>query len=857
MEDTNRSHIYLAALLHDIGKFYQRADSGSTATSDYLDGAKQLEHVVLPSYKGQLTHKHCLWTAQFILDHEKAFKSLKGADPWAEDENSNLLSLAAKHHLSKDQLTPWGAMIKEADCLSSGMDRDSAEAMRDDQDCGGWDAFKQKRMVSVLETVGLTKTEAECDGRSWRHLPIEPLSLIKECFPKARFSTAPNYRRQWETFVEEFKQINATDYRAFAETLLSLLMKYASCIPSSTINFPDVSLYDHMKTTAALAVCLYDVRHEEERLGREIEEPFLLVGADFSGIQSYIYQVVSKYAGKNLKGRSFYLRLLSDSIVRYLLKVTGLYQANVIYNSGGGFYLLAPNTEAVRSELAEAIHYIESRLFKAHNLSLYVAIDHIAFSKEVLMRKGDYNLGSLWGDLFVKRDHKKSAKYSTQIENDYARFFEPQDAYELDAITGETIWAKEHTTHYKQIAGEIKEITHQQIDLGKALREMDVIVISETPIAYWAQKLCVEPIQLGFYYYFLSDKELNDLSKVHRGSVDRATVVRINGTAKGVCDIIQHQLAGNDNIYSLEFYGGNIFNGQTFDRLCRRGDEQPGDEPISTHDKAFERLGVLRMDVDNLGSIFQSGIAPERVTLSRLAALSRSFDYFFSGYLNTIQQQVAPDHSFIIYSGGDDLFIVGSWDKCIMLADQIRRDFEEYTCGNLAFSLSGGIAIIPKKFPVMKGAEMSDVQEKRAKEHECVDRQGAKLTKNAISFMDMPMNWHKEYPLVERLKCEIVALLNADLIPKSFLSKVMQHAENAKVKDHCVTVYKTYWMLTYDLSRMTERYKTPGAKTLIQACIKEVCGNSATLNGNAIESNYHPIELWAFACRWAELEYRN
>ena len=31
-----RERIYLAALLHDIGKFYQRADQGSVRTSKYL-----------------------------------------------------------------------------------------------------------------------------------------------------------------------------------------------------------------------------------------------------------------------------------------------------------------------------------------------------------------------------------------------------------------------------------------------------------------------------------------------------------------------------------------------------------------------------------------------------------------------------------------------------------------------------------------------------------------------------------------------------------------------------------------------------------------------------------------------------
>ena len=70
--------------------------------------------------------------------------------------------MAAGHHLSNEQLSEWGALIKEADCLSSGMDRNSEIALRDEQDENtNWDAFKKKRMISVLETVGLSKAELE------------------------------------------------------------------------------------------------------------------------------------------------------------------------------------------------------------------------------------------------------------------------------------------------------------------------------------------------------------------------------------------------------------------------------------------------------------------------------------------------------------------------------------------------------------------------------------------------------------------------------------------------------------------------------------------------------------------------
>ena len=50
-------------------------------------------------------------------------------------------------------------------------------------------------------------------------------------------------------------------------------------------------------------------------------------------------------------------------------------------------------------------------------------------------------------------------------------------------------------------------------------------------------------------------------------------------------------------------------------------------------------LGVLKADVDYLGQVFQEGLRREQSAngfdgLTRIAALSRQMDWFFSGWLN-------------------------------------------------------------------------------------------------------------------------------------------------------------------------------------------------------------------------------
>ena len=100
-------------------------------------------------------------------------------------------------------------------------------------------------------------------------------------------------------------------------------------------------------------------------------------------------------------------------------------------------------------------------------------------------------------------------------------------------------------------------------------------------------------------------------------------------------------------------------------------------------------------------------------------------------------------------------------------------------------------------------------------------------------------------------------MLNDNKPPYSFVSKVLLHYSNAKIKEHKIGVSKTYWMLTYDLSRMKGRNNDSEVNEMIDNCIKEVCDkNKGTLNGQSLQTDYHPLELWAFAARWAELEYR-
>lgn len=720
-------------------------------------------------------------------------------------------------HLLQDELVAdYAPIIDEAESLASGI-------------------YNQERsidipatsMTSMLAFIG----NSEC---GIFHYTPTVISLTKDCFPKKGKD-----QKAFEThFVNQLqaniKNLQKDNPHVLADNLLQLLFRYASFIPANGQS-PDISLYDQTRVASAIGICLYDTLKEQPL---NPEKPMLLIGADFSGIQSYIYQIVSKHAGKNLKGRSFYLRLLSDAVLGCLIKRLNLYNANIIYDSGGCFYLLAPNTRTVKDAFEDAVGYIEKQMFQSHQTSLYVAIECIEVSREEIGNHSSANgLSNIWQALFAKRDRKKQNRFGHLIEANYSDFFSPKDVdgKKRDAITGNDFSKDDDVVKFNgdQL---ISRLNDQQIKLGKALKECDCIAVTESEASCWKEHVSIQPAYIGRYYYLLSFKDVRNNVEFIKEHAEDISIRLLNGR-HGDCDYILPSDMTHC-VVDLEFYGGNTFNGNTFEEMCDNDN--------------LSRLGVLRMDVDNLGSIFQSGIPKEKASLTRYAALSRSFDYFFSGYINNIVlREENAEKSFIVYSGGDDLFIVGEWNTVIRIAKTIREDFREYTCANPAFSISGGVAILTTKFPIIAGAEESALEESNAKGHACHGK-----TKDSISFMDTPLNWGDEFPAVEKLKVRLVELLLTGELPKSFLSKILLHASMADIVQHKIKNVKTYWLMSYDLKRVIERAKSDNAKQLAQNCQKEIWENGNKLNGEHVITDYHLLELWAFACRWAELEYR-
>ncbi|NLB94029.1 MAG: type III-A CRISPR-associated protein Cas10/Csm1 [Bacteroidales bacterium] len=830
--DILRDKIYLGALLHDIGKFYQRADPDGVAKSKLLSSSvKNSEAVFCPEFQGNYSHKHVLWTAQFIEDMGIHLKKISG------DSEYTLEHLAAKHHKPSNF---YEEIIQMADHLSSGMDR--AEGTPFSDESKSWDSFKKVRMLSVFENL-LKDDEPDFNFK----LPVGAIKLTEDFFPRTNFETHPDYKSLWEGFMSEVKFIQTDSYQVFAESLYSLLYKYTCNIVSSTINLPDVSLFDHLKTTAAIAVCLYYVSVEKGFSSlseiRNYKKPLLLVGGDISGIQNYIYDILTKSAAKNLKGRSFYVQLLVDSIIQKLLNHLGLFSSNIIYSSGGGFYLLAPNSANVKEKIKNATHKIGELIFSRHGTDLYLALETEEVSIDNIKNK---KINENWRSLTEKLNLQKRQCYRDQLSAKYEYFFEPSGEgadFERDAFSGEEFREGEKKIKYTDSADVvqfIKPYTEQQIRLGQLLKKTDYFISADEELNFIRNKLSVEICDIGIFHYFLAEADLKDHRSKIRDFKGKVRILNLNNL-----NFLDTQ-NGINNIFGFNLYGGNKYptddkgDPLSFDKFAGDGD--------------FKRLGYLRMDVDNLGAAFIGGFTDERRTFSRYSTLSRSLDYFFKGFINSIWEKEKYNQStFIIYSGGDDLFLVGRWDILLEMAEEIREKFREWTCHNPRLTISGGVAVVDEKFPVLKASQMAGDAESGAKEH--VIEESSKKLKNAFSVLGMPLNWDTEYYWVKNMKNNLKILLDSDEIPRSFISKFYSHFANAKIENHKITQLSVLWLMAYDFSRMANSVKKE--KTDARNFIHNVKDWIFTNKHPELQTTqYHLFELINLAVRWAELELR-
>lgn len=235
----NKYDIILAGLLHDIGKFFEKANikGQSIAGIEVVSG---------------VDHGHGVTSANFI-NHFSDKISKAGFDVEA------VATMAQRHHELRGKgpasvedapvkYRPYCYIIDKADTLSS--------SERLNTDGGKRKDFQLRRITNVFSLLAGEKysQEAGLYTKVYGKVTNKP-GLNDEVTNKAMV----------ESFVDEFSKIeiptdtDISSQRAFIGKVNQLLKKYTWCYPSDTTEeIRDISLYSHLQTTAAIAGVLYD-----------------------------------------------------------------------------------------------------------------------------------------------------------------------------------------------------------------------------------------------------------------------------------------------------------------------------------------------------------------------------------------------------------------------------------------------------------------------------------------------------------------------------------------------------------------------------------------------------------------------
>ena len=687
----------LTGLIHDIGKLYWRA-----------------YHKEPPSDFAEEGFTHQDYTAYFARNRLKL--------------NQNLVESAKRHHRSQktparlqpraDEPLDW--IIFYAHNYASNRCIDDVDEVPS--------RFEYLPLISVFSQIKLNKVKA-----SERVYPL--LTEEKTGFrPSLMYPADPSDSNlHSEAYVRLVNHLEAglrklpvgMDIETLLANVNMLFLDTLWSVPANTQVDPGISLYEHLRLTAAFAAALWAFHVEQglevSAIRNESVEKFLLVGGDFSGIQGHIYRINEAQGqggiAKRLRARSLEVSLAAEAMALGLLKRLRLPPLQRIMSAGGKFYLLIPNTDEAQKVLAEHLHEWEAWAMD-QGATLRPVLAWVPFSPEEL-NTAEHGFSDVFKRLAAAMSEAKLRPLASQV----SRFQDPFASHAGHglrpcAICGVRPAAKDEPG----------------ATCVECLRDREVGTRLPYSRSIFATTKAPEKPYYRFpYMSFGFGKEGYEL----RGVVEFNPVTHpwelrlLLGHLPTVGDALRYK------DWTLEEYQDFLAeHGLLLDAGDRLNEEKPLTFTELAHLSAgAPYLGALMLDADRMGEAFVSGFDHLKKLQSpgRMAALSRSVEVFFSAEVGSLikeadryrkrlrwedseAQQKARRYRLIytVYSGGDDLFLIGPWDVLLDFARDLNELYRQFT-GHPGLTLSGGFTLLKPTTPVPMIYEAIHAAEDQAK----------------------------------------------------------------------------------------------------------------------------------------------
>ncbi|VEI57506.1 CRISPR-associated protein Cas10/Csm1, subtype III-A/MTUBE [Pasteurella multocida] len=795
--------VAFAALIHDLGKFTQRAKL--PISQEQLNAHKQL-YSPFNSEKGFHSHIHAAYTAFSIDQIEKFLPDLIQDDlyPFSSRQQNaqqeitdSLINAAAAHH-KPDTFLQW--IIATADRIASGFEREEFDkynmSEESEQEKAAVRNHYQARLLSLFEQINQPhKNTNETLNYCYPLLPLSPQSI----FPNLRESHEPTqnnsaqqqYFELWQAFLNGLEKIPSSHRQAWdlwLDHFDTAYQCFTNAIPSATAFGvkPEVSLYDHSKTTAALATALWRW-HEENDLTDSAqvnnlrnrkeswnENKFLLIQGDFFGIQDFIFSggsETNKEAAKLLRGRSFQVSLFTELAALKILQACQLPSTSQISNAAGKFLIVAPNTESVKQALIQVQQEL-NQWFIEHTyglIGLGIASLHASCNDFT-----ENNFSALQTKLFQQLEKIKLQRLDlTENTSSVQNIQYPYGTCKLNSY-----FPAYSEKKYSLLSEDQKEI-------GKQLTNKQRIIICDqyADLSNTGRTKALKLPIFGYNVIFTNSEDqtgkfgtLAKENKIYRFwdfSLPKNLTDSIwNGYARRYINAYIPLFNEFDCYESSKYKNteetATVGSVKTFDFIACE-DRQPilrDGRIIEGQYEGQVALMTLKGDVDNLGLIFQQGL--QKSSFAKIASLSRQMNQFFSLWLPAYCAS-KNNNMYTVFAGGDDFFLIGPWYSTQKLAKEMHAKFANYVAGNPQIHFSAGMVMTKLGMPV---PHLGNIAEEALEKAKAIDG------KNAITIYQRSLPWN-EFITLNSLEDEIVRLADNYKISTSYLYSLIHLSELA------------------------------------------------------------------------------
>lgn len=737
------SRVALAALLHDLGKFHERSGLPLAGDRQGLETLYRYSHAA---------HTGGAWdeVTKFAPDLLKGDVSPFASRSQGEDITDSLVNAAAAHH-KPDTFLQW--IVATADRAASGFERQKFDVYNEDAE---GETFTRKNRYQARLVTLFEQLEPK---RNLEH--AYPLTALtpQALFPQSRDEVEPasdekaqvEYAALWQQFVQALDTIprsHRNQWPLWLDHFDSAWLVFTHAIPSATNRdvVPDVSLYDHSKAVAALAVALWrwhfdekkDTASDVARLADKDrpdwdDEKLLLIQGDFFGIQDFIFAnggATQKHAHKLLRGRSFQVSLLAELAALKLLEALHLPSTSQIINAAGKFLIVAPNTQLTHDAVAQCRRDFDAWCL-AHTFGeIGVGLASTPASCNDLVG-GQFKelIDTLFAELDVAKHRRFDLCSNAPAVLSTAFPHGPCDyhgRYPADT-------AREEGEEGKPASC---ALSRDQIAIGDKLTKGARLLVLRNADTF------KNPLELDYFGYRIAFVPKEEMSGKYGDLARDGTLIRAwdfdlpdaDGTVfRGYA---RRYVNSYVPIWSEEAVALGLPQGD--DAKARPGDLKTL-HAVASAGTGEIALVTLKGDIDDLGALFQKGL--ETPTFARWASLSRQVNAFFALWLPWYCAQHAPD-TYTVFAGGDDFFLIGPWEQTIALAGQMREAFGEYVArDDITFSL--GATMSHSNTPARHLAEAAERGLEQAKAYR--DKDGK--TKNAVSLWGVTVGWNDWHAL--------------------------------------------------------------------------------------------------------------